>query len=83
MEQNHKKICGIVTEEVTQNEEKSLYKICADGQDYEIVSTGRQALKDYLFIRKGQKMEVEGCISSRECSEEKLCSKNSKIYING
>ena len=29
-------------------------------REYEIVSAGRQAIKDYLFIRKGQKLEIEG-----------------------
>ena len=48
------KVQGIVTEDVTQEENWSHYTINSDGTEYTVLSTGRQAIKDHLFVSKGQ-----------------------------
>ena len=54
------KISARVVTEVTRDRESGRYLVNVGGRDYEIVSKGRQAIRDYLFIRKGQKLEIEG-----------------------
>ena len=54
------RMIGRVTEDVTRDKEFGRYRINVGGREYEIVSSGRQAIKDYLFIRKGQRVEIEG-----------------------
>lgn len=81
MEQEHIKICGVVTEEVIRSETKSMYRIRAGDTEYDIVSAGKQGIKDYLFVRKGQKMEVDGCEMSKEYRNE-LLAQHTKIYID-
>ncbi len=54
------KISARVTADVTRDKESGRYRVNVGGREYEIVSAGRQAIKDYLFIRKGQKLEIEG-----------------------
>ena len=54
------KISARVTADVTRDKETGRYRVSVGGREYEIVSRGRQAIKDYLFIRKGQKPEIEG-----------------------
>ncbi len=72
------KINGIVTEEVIQNENQSHYKVNSGGKEYEITSTGRQAIKDNLFIRKGQHMVIEG----KETSVKRnVLSEKAKILL--
>lgn len=69
---------GIVTEGVVKDEKRSRYKLKANGKEYAIVSTGRQAIKDYLFIRKGQHMVIEG---KKNVSNQKVLSEKSKIIL--
>ena len=74
------RINGIVTEEVIQNEDQSHYKVNSSGKEYAITSIGRQAVKDNLFIRKGQHMVIEG----KETSEKRnVLSEKSKILLGG
>lgn len=71
-------INGIVTEGVIQNEDESYYKVNSGGKEYAITSIGRQAVKDNLFIRKGQYMVIEG----KEISAKKnVLSEKSKILL--
>lgn len=72
------KINGIVTEEVVQNDDQSHYKVNSGGKEYAITSTGRQAVKDNMFIRKGQHMVIEG----KEASiKRNVLSEKSKILL--
>lgn len=71
-------INGIVTEGVIQNEDESYYKVNSGGKEYAITSIGRQAVKDNLFIRKGQYMVIEG----KEIPAKKnVLSEKSKILL--
>lgn len=54
------RINGKVVEDVFCDEEESKYSIQQDGKRYEIISRGLQAIKDYLFVRKGQSMIIDG-----------------------
>lgn len=72
------KINGIVTEEVIQNEDQSHYKVNSGGEEYAITSTGRQAVKDNLFIRKGQHMVIEG---KETAVKRNVLSEKSKILL--
>lgn len=72
------KINGIVTEEVIQNDDQSHYKVNSGGKEYAITSTGRQAVKDNLFIRKGQHMVIEGKETS---TKRNVLSEKSKILV--
>ena len=78
MIENEIKIRGVVTEEVIQNENESHYKINSDGKEYAITSTGRQAVKDNLFIRKGQYMVIEG---KKTSTQRNVLSEKSKILL--
>lgn len=65
------KIKGIVTNEATINQDTAKYSVNMSDNQYVIESSGRQAVKDYIFIRKGQFVEVEGtfmdkCIVSKK-----------------
>lgn len=77
------KVKGIVTEEVTQDEDRSRYTIRSDGKEYTVISTGRQAIKDNLFVRKGQCMEFECSEASENPTDGKLWFRKSKIMIAG
>ena len=78
MDKERIKINGIVTEEVIQSEDRSHYKVNSEGKEYAIISTGRQAVKDNLFIRKGQHMVIEGKETSVRRS---VLSEKSKILL--
>lgn len=78
MDKERIKINGIVTEEVIQREDQSHYKVNSDGKEYAITSIGRQAVKDNLFIRKGQHMVIEGKETSAKRS---VLSEKSKILL--
>ena len=65
------KIKGIVTNEAIINQGKAKYSVNMSDNQYVIESSGRQAIKDYIFIREGQLVEVEGtfkdkCIVSKK-----------------
>lgn len=55
---------GVVREEVvrgtTMPEEVSDYVLDTGTECYQIRSVGLKAVKDYLFVRKGQQMQVKG-----------------------
>lgn len=59
------KIKGIVTNEATLNEDTAMYSVSMSDNQYVIESSGRQAVKDYIFIREGQLVEVEGTIKDK------------------
>jgi hypothetical protein len=69
-------VCGIVMNEVIRKEKQSSYKINTGEEELEVVSEGRQAIKDNIFIRKGLQMIVEG-----EKSGNKVLAKKSKIAL--
>lgn len=76
------KLVGIVTEGVSQSENQSKYKINSEGDEYLVLSTGRQAIKDNIFIRKGQQMEIEYTEDVCENNKKQVVSKKSKIVIS-
>lgn len=82
MKQENIKICGVVAEDVTQDMGRSQYKIRAEGRDYRIISSDKQALKDFLFVRKGQLIEVEGSVNIKENNGREIVSEKSKIRLN-
>lgn len=51
---------GEVISEVEVNSYDSRFKLRNQNQTYTVITSGMQAMKDYLFVRKGQRMEVEG-----------------------
>lgn len=69
---------GIVTNmpEIINN--KAIYEISIDGEDYIVESDGTQAVKDYLFIRRGQNVVIEGDISDKHIEVQKA-----RIDISG
>ena len=76
------KLIGIVTEDVVQNEDQCKYKINADGEEYLVLSTGIQAAKDNIFIRKGQQMEIE-CRGQKSTNNEmEVLAEKSKILLS-
>lgn len=77
------KVQGIVTEDVTQEENWSHYTIKSDGKEYTVLSTGRQAIKDNLFVRKGQCMEFECSEAPENPADAKLRFRKSKIILTG
>ena len=75
------KIKGIVTEEVVQMNDQSKYKIESDGKEYSILSSGRQAAKDNIFIKKGQHMEIAGKEALGENNNKYVLPEKSKIIL--
>ena len=67
---------GIVMEEVKVREKQSLYKIDTGEKEYAVISEGVQAVKDNIFIRKGQHMIVQG-----EEDEGKIFPTNAQIVL--
>ncbi|MBR6452325.1 MAG: hypothetical protein IKS87_06435 [Lachnospiraceae bacterium] len=41
-------------------DDRVLYRVTDDREDYQICSKDRQALKDALFLREGQHIRIEG-----------------------
>lgn len=64
-------ISGEITDDVRKDEDGSRYHISADGTEYEVVTRGRQAIKDYLFVRKHQQVEIEGILEAKRIFIEK------------
>ena len=79
------KISARVVTEVTRDRESGRYLVNVGGREYEIVSKGRQAIRDYLFIRKGQKLEIEGRADGSYIRPEKcrICLKDACQPKNG
>lgn len=55
---------GIVTKTPSICGNNAVYEVKIDGKEFAAGSGGAQAVKDYLFVRKGQSIEFEGDISS-------------------
>lgn len=53
---------GEVISEVEMNLCDSSFTIQNEEQNYTIVASDMQAVKDYLFVRKGQKMKITGTV---------------------
>lgn len=69
-------IRGVVIDAVAQEENQSVYRINTGEREYAVLSKGMQAVKDNLFIRKGQQMIIEG-----QEKEGKILFPKSKIII--
>lgn len=76
------KIQGIVSAEMKQENEHSVYRIRAADQEYEIISSGLQAVKDNLFIRKGQYMEIEVAPAPDRMHQNRRIPLKSRIKLN-
>lgn len=55
---------GIVTRTPIICDDKAVYGVKFDGKEFLAESVGTQAVKDYLFVRKGQCIDIEGNIIS-------------------
>ena len=64
-------IAGEVMDEMVEEENISRYHISADGTEYEVIVKGKQAIKDYLFVRKHQQVEIDGTLESKKIFSEK------------
>lgn len=71
------KVKGEVITEVEHAKNTSRYRILHAEGECRIVSEGEQAVHDYLFVRKGQQMEIEG-----ELKKEELHSQKAKIVLD-
>ena len=56
------KIVGVVETDALASDNEAMYKVDSDGVSYEIISTDKQAVKDMIFLRKGQKIEVDATV---------------------
>ncbi len=57
---------GVVMEDARYEKERSRYLISTGEKEYVIMSKGKQAVKDNLFVRKGQHMEITGCVAAKD-----------------
>lgn len=64
-------IAGEVMDEMIEGKNSSRYHILVDGTEYEVIVKGRQAIKDYLFVRKHQQVEIEGTLEAKKIFSEK------------
>ena len=53
------KIRGVVEKEAAINGNEVKYQVNSNGSSYDIISKEKQAVKDLIFLRKGQNVEVE------------------------
>jgi len=56
---------GIVTKGVIRNERGCEYAVTIKKTEYTIVTKGLQAVKDFVFIRKGQKVVLKGIMDNQ------------------
>ena len=56
------KRAGTIIEMPKTLDNNDVYEVKIDGENIIARSAGKQAVKDYLFIRKGQSVEIEGNI---------------------
>lgn len=77
----HVHITGKVVDELVKENDQTKFHIAADGAEYEVVSRGRQAIKDYLFVRKHQQVEVEGILEAKRIflKKAKICLQQRKM----
>lgn len=59
-------IKGIVEKEAAINGDYVQYQIVSEGILYEIVSKDKQAVKDLIFLRKGQRIEVDAAHDNQD-----------------
>lgn len=71
------KVEGYVITGVERKEALCRYKLIHDDREYEVISSGTQAIKDELFVRKGQHVEIEV-----EKEEKYLSPQKVKIILN-
>ena len=64
-------IKGKVIDEIKKEDDNAKYHVLADKTEYEVVAKGRQAFKDYLFVRKHQQVEIEGILEAKRIFLEK------------
>jgi len=57
---------GVVTEDVCYEKECSRSLFFSEGKEYVIMAKGKQAVKDNLFVRKGQHMEIRGSVGGKD-----------------
>lgn len=74
------KIKGIVTNDATINQDTAMYSVSMSDNQYVIESSGRQAVKDYIFIREGQLVEVEGTFKDKCIMSQKTRIELEKVH---
>lgn len=74
------KIKGIVTNDATINQDTAIYSVSMSDNQYVIESSGRQAVKDYIFIREGQLVEVEGTFKDKCIVSQKTRIELEKVH---
>lgn len=67
---------GIVTKTPLICKNRVVYEVKIGDEDFMAESVGTQAVKDYLFVRKGQNIDIEGDIISNQIEVQ-----NAKIDI--
>lgn len=70
---------GIIVEGISWNGEECHFKVDSDGEEYEIISNGKQATLDFLFVQEGQCIEIEGRKS--ETGKKNVFSEKSRIKL--
>lgn len=73
------KIEGIIVEGIAWEGEECHYKVDSGGEEYEIISSGKQATLDFLFVQEGQFIEIEGRQSEKE--KKNVFSEKSRIKL--
>ena len=61
---------GEVISEVEMNLCDSSFTIQNEEQNYTVAASEMQAVKDYLFVRKGQKIKITGTVSNNLIKSE-------------
>lgn len=74
-------IFGIVQGEPMLFEDCCVFSLEGKAGLYLILSTDRQAVKDHIFIGKGQEVQITGSILKRENFKGILITEKSKIRI--
>lgn len=71
-------VSGKVIEEINEGKYGGKYRILSGGEEYEVIVYGRQAFKDYLFVRKNQQVEIDGILKAKKIflQKAKICLKN-------
>lgn len=75
-------IIGNVQGESLRIEDCCIFSVEGKEGLYLILSTERQAVKDYIFIEKGQEVQITGSILEQENFKGIFITERSKIKIN-
>ncbi|MBQ5675887.1 MAG: hypothetical protein IIV45_12575 [Lachnospiraceae bacterium] len=76
-----KEVKGIVTQNPVRMEQGCVFVVEQEQEAYLIISTDMQAVKDQIFVKKGQEIRINGCCMENMDLRGVLVTNNAKITL--